>query len=276
MLEQIYTMYFIVKNQKKVITTAIRRVGSERKLAKILGVAKSAIYYYKYKNRPFSQDIFYRLTKILNLEESDIEQIILKRLNKNWKQKIGGKNCYLSKIKAGTFKKNLIKMKRASRMLHKKLKKELGRKYYLDQYERFKKIGGYKIRTNCGELVRNILEKKIADILFQSGVNYQYEPCININKNYYFPDFLINDIIIECSMWRGFDKATKLKKKIKNFEKAGYKVFVVVPNNLRKYYKSIEKYLIDENKILNIFSSCKSPCSYYKESSGVEHPAVNR
>lgn len=269
-------MYFKLKDQKNIINMAIKKAGSERKLAKTLNVVKSAIYYYKHKGRPISRYVLNKLMKFLGLEEVDIEQIIQKRLDKNWKQRIGGKASYLKKVRSKTFRKNLIKMKKASSRLHKKLRKELGEKYFLEQYERFKKIGSYKFKTKRGELVRNTLEKKIADTLFQFGINYQYEPCINVNKKYYFPDFKVGNLIVECSMWKGFDKAMKLKKKIKDLQQRGYKVFVITPNNLRKFYKSIEEYLIDENKLLKNILSPRSPRSNYEESSVVEHPAVNR
>jgi hypothetical protein len=241
------------------MSTAIRKAGSERNLAKILGTHKSAVYFYKYKNRPIRKDVFFKLSELLGLEESDLSQLISKKLEKNWKQKIGGKNCYMKKIKSGKFKRNLIKMKKASSARHEKLKKELGKRYFLDQYNRFKKIGIYKIKTDRGEFVRNTLEKRVADNLFQLGLDYEYEPCIKTNKNYYFPDFRVNRFIIECTMWRGSDKAIKLSKKIDNYKKLEYKVLVVVPNNLRKFYKSIEDNLIEERNITNIFSPRKEP-----------------
>jgi len=252
-------MYIVLKNQKGAINIALEKAGSERGLAEVLGVVKSAIYYYKYKDRPIRKDIFCKLVEFLGLEESDVEQNILKQLDKNWKQKIGGKNSYLKKVNSGTFRRNLIKMRRASREMHKQLREKLCGRYFLNQYERFRKVGWYKFKTERGEIVRNILEKRIADKLFQFGINYQYEPCININKNYYFPDFKVNNIIIECTMWRGFDKPLKLSKKVRNFEKMGYKVFVIVPNNLRRFYKRIENYLIDEDKILNKLSPRMTP-----------------
>lgn len=50
-------------------------------------------------------------------------------------------------------------------------------------------------------------------------------------------------IIIECTMWRGADKAIKLKKKIK-YLKQKYKVYVVIPKTLNKYYEILSQYLV--------------------------------
>ena len=55
---------------------------------------------------------------------------------------------------------------------------------------------------------------------------------------------MINDkIIIECTEWRGFDKAVKLKSKI-NSLKQKYKVYVVIPKTLKRYYETLNQYLV--------------------------------
>ncbi len=93
--------------------------------------------------------------------------------------------------------------------------------YYLIQYSRFKKVGDYKLFTLNGEKVRNSLEKDVADILNKNGIKYSYEPLVRVKDRFFFPDFLINDkIILECTMWRGSDKAVKLKEKIKEHQMA--------------------------------------------------------
>ena len=127
---------------------------------------------------------------------------------------------------------------------HKSMKNNNPKEYYLIQYSRFKKIGKYKYTTKNGEKVRNILEKQIADILKELKVNYEYEPLINVKNKYFFPDFLINkNIIIECTMWKGENKAYKLRDKI-NALKERYKIYIVIPKNLYTYYKVLNKYLI--------------------------------
>ena len=112
------------------------------------------------------------------------------------------------------------------------------------QYSRFKKVGGYKYQTNRGEKVRNLFEKKIADILNMLKLNYEYEPLVNIGNKYFFPDFVIDKkIVIECTAWKGHQKAYKLREKI-NVLKEKYKVFVVIPKNLYSYYEILNSYLI--------------------------------
>ena len=47
-------------------------------------------------------------------------------------------------------------------------------------------------------------------------------------------------MIIECTAWKGFDKQFKLIEKIGNLENK-YRVIVVIPRNLEKYYSKIDK-----------------------------------
>jgi len=173
---------------------------------------------------------------------------ILEELSDNWKQVIGGKMSVRMKKEKGTYKLQLKKCQESSSKymiaLHKKMKKENPEKYHLMQYEKFKKIGGYKFLTLNGERVRNQFEKDIADLFRNLGITYKYEPLVRVGNKYFFPDFLINNnTIIECTAWRGFDKAIKLNDKIKHLKKK-YKVFVVVPKPLKRYYETINYCLI--------------------------------
>ncbi|MCM8774700.1 MAG: hypothetical protein NC820_08260 [Candidatus Omnitrophica bacterium] len=88
------------------------------------------------------------------------------------------------------------------------------------------------------------MEKEVADLLYTLGIEYKYEPLVNINNNYFFPDFLIgNDVIIECTMWRGYQKAYRLRDKIEYLSKR-YKIFVLIPKSLYSYYEILNNHLI--------------------------------
>jgi len=169
-------------------------------------------------------------------------------LESNWRQKLGGLGCVELKKKRGTFGNEMKKWQRHQsnklKEWHKDMKANKPEEYYKIQYFRFKKIGNYKFETNRGEKVRNLLEKEIADILFRREISYEYEPLVNSGKNYFFPNFLINKkIIVEFIMWRGYQKAYKLRDKIRLL-KNKYKIYVVIPKKLHGYYKLLHNHLI--------------------------------
>lgn len=65
-----------------------------------------------------------------------------------------------------------------------------------------------------------------------------------MEEKYFFPDFLVNKkIIIEFTLWKGIQKAYKLKEKI-DILKRKYSVFVVIPKNLYSYYVTLNNHLI--------------------------------
>jgi len=227
---------------------AVSKAGSVRKLAKMINVNKSILFNCQQGLVAVSEE---NLKKIENFISTTInEKDILIKLPANWRQSIGGKNCVKSKLAKNTLNSQLMMARRSLDLSghnfsawHKSMKKNNPQEYYQIQYTRFKKIGGYKYTAKGGEKVRNILEKNMADFFFDRKINYSYEPLININKHYFFPDFVVNDNVIECTMWRGYDKATKLAKKIKMLERK-YKVFVLIPEKLHRYYKKIDKNLL--------------------------------
>lgn len=117
-------------------------------------------------------------------------------------------------------------------------------KYYEMQHSKFKKAAGKKYKTNKGENVRNSFEKEVADLLNKLNIDYTYEPLIKINKKNFFPDFLVNNnVIIECTAWKGETKAYKLKEKISHLEQK-YTVIVVIPKTLYSYYKILDNHLV--------------------------------
>jgi len=237
-------MYYRLKNQNEIISEAIKKAGSIRLLGKKLGIAKTTLFNYSHGTL-IPDKFFCRLCDFLKINK---EKIILESFPDNFRQIIGGKRCIIKKKEKGTFSRDMkllqdIQSKKLKKW-HKEMKLKNPDKYYLLQYSRFKKIGEYKFKTKKGEKVRNILEKEVADILYHLGINYQYEPLVRIKNRAFFPDFLIDDnIIIECTMWRGTSKAYKLKDKI-NCLKGKYQIYVVIPKNLYRYYETLKYHLV--------------------------------
>jgi len=232
---------------RKLIVAAIRKAGSERKLIKATGIPSITLYYYKNETYNISEERFRAIVLFLGIPEAEANAKIRHKLPSNWGRIKGGKNCLSSKKMNGTWQSNFEKMmvgsSRNLKAWHRKMKKEKPIEYYMDQYRRFKKIGGYKYTSARGEKIRNSLEMKVADMLYRKGIVYEYEPLVKGEDGYYFPDFRIGSLIIECTMWRGEEKAYKLLCKIRDLEKAGFRIIVVIPPELRRFYKALDTYL---------------------------------
>jgi len=241
-------MYLKIKKEyiQAILSKAAKKAGGMKKLSENLKITKSTLYYYYNCQRLVSEE---RFNRILNYADIKLkEEFILEKFPDNWKQIIGGQNCVKKKIKEGTLEMELKKCRLKSGKLlkewHNTMKKDNLEEYHRIQYERFKKIGGYKYTTKNGEKVRNELEKDVANILKNKKIPYKYEPLIKIKNKVFFPDFLINEnIIVECTAWRGYDKATKLENKI-NVLKNKYKIYVVIPKGLYNYYKILDNHLV--------------------------------
>ena len=234
----------LLENQKEIINSTIKKAGSYRKLAKKLKIPRASIVRYKQEGA-IPKDRFQKIIRFLGIEESSIE---IKELQDNWKQVLGGKACVKSKKEKGIFDEQLKNAQKLGtegiKKWHKKMKEENPKEYHLKQYEKFKKIRGYKFLTLKGERVRNKLEKDVADTLNKLGLDYKYEVLIKSEDRWFFPDFMIGEkIIIECTAWEGETKAYQLLEKIEYY-KENYKVFVVIPKHLYMKYKILDEYLI--------------------------------
>jgi transcriptional regulator with XRE-family HTH domain len=231
---------------RQIIESGFRKAGNIRKLEKQIKISKSTLSRYHLEKTSVSEENLRKLEEFLGIKVKEKE--IIRKFPNNWKQKIGGKKCVESKIKNGNYKKDLENAQKKGALKlkewHKKMKSEHPEEYYLLQYSKFKRIGGYKYTTERGEKVRNKFEKDVADTLNKLDIDYQYEPLVRIGNRYFFPDFLINEkVILEATAWRGKIKAYKLQEKITELEKK-YSVYVVIPKNLYSYYKILNNHLI--------------------------------
>ena len=166
--------------QKKLVNLALKKAGSERRLSLFVGIPKGSLYNYKAEHRNLSESRARCIVDFLQMDYHEIETYwIICKLPLNWGRVKGGKNCILSKKAAGTFEESikLLKTISSKRMKewHDNMKKSDFQKYHCIQYERFKKIATYTLKTSKGEFVRNNLEKLIADHLFFLGIDYSYE-----------------------------------------------------------------------------------------------------
>lgn len=133
--------------QKELINSAVKKAGSYRRLANILNMSKTALH--KYSNSEMiHKDKFEKIANFVIINNK--ESLILEQFKDNYKQKIGGKKCVESKIKKGTFKRDLLKAQQNGALKlkewHRLMKKNNPKEYYLIQYSKFKKVGEYKYR----------------------------------------------------------------------------------------------------------------------------------
>jgi len=237
--------------QSNLFRKAISKAGSERKLAKFVQIPSSMIYFYKNSLYRLPYSRFVAIFNFLDLNEIDFS---FELIDANEYHSKGGKITYAKFKKSNRFSAIHKKMRLASSLKmkgwHKYMKRERRKEYYELQYSRFKKIGGYRVMAEKGHFVRNQLEKEVADLLYERKIDYNYEPYICVFEKVYFPDFVFGKTIIECTSWKGVQKAYSLRKKIVKLEKAGFSVFVVVPKALRSFYKLIEKNIIYQEEFI--------------------------
>ncbi len=235
--------------QIKLLKDAISKAGSERKMEKATKIPHASIGLYAHGTHKLTAERFKKILNFLELNENDFS---FKLIDPKIYRIKGGKAVFQKYLKENRFTEIHQKMRKASsakmKEWHKKMKNEEPEKYYNTQYERFKKVGGYACKSKRGEIVRNKLEQEVADLLFGLNQNYSYEPLIKAEKHY-FPDFKIGNLIIECTMWKGIEKAYLLAKKIADLENAGFTVKVVIPDNLREFYKPIERNIVNISQL---------------------------
>ncbi|MFA5126337.1 MAG: hypothetical protein WC462_05045 [archaeon] len=237
--------------QSDLLQKSISRAGSERKLARITQIPSGMIYFYKNSTYRLPYDRFSAVLNFLGLNENDC---LFELIDANEYRSKGGKATYAKYKESGRFPTIHKKMRLASSLKmkewHKHMKRTKTKEYYELQYARFKKVSPYKIKTKKGHFVRNQLEKEVADLLYERKIDYDYEPYIYVFNKVYFPDFVFGKTVLECTSWKGVQKACSLRKKIVKLEKAGFVVFVVVPEALRSFYKLIEKNIIYQEELV--------------------------
>lgn len=241
------------KVQIKLVDNAVKKAGSERKLENITHIPDASINRYKKVTSRLPYNRFKQLLSFLKLKETDFK---FELIDERTYRVNGGKAVYQKYLKENRFAEIHKKMRQGSSKMmkkwHKTMKQDKPEEYYTLQYSRFKKIAQYKFKTKRGEPVRNKLEQVVANKLFELEVDYAYEPYIKGLKAPYFPDFKIGNLIIECTMWKGVEKAYSLLKKIQDLENTGYTVKVIIPNRLIRFYKPIEKNIISIEELTNL------------------------
>ena len=90
-----------------------------------------------------------------------------------------------------------------------------------------------------GELMFNDLEADTANALFAAGTKYRYEPQIRAGNRLLVPDFIVGDLVIECTRWvNAKEKSTTLRAKFEMISQdhPSYKFLVVTVPSFKNRY----------------------------------------
>lgn len=251
-------MYLKLKRNflKSIVLKAISKAGSERKLAKIISISTGSLYRYKFGLSNISENNLKKFLVFLG-ENLDYNNKITVKYNPNWGKVKGGINCVNKKKKEGRFFEDMKKLHKSSSVYMKKqhifLRENFPGKYYKCQYKKFKKInGGYTHSLTNSLKVRNKLEQDVGNFLISAGFNFDYEPYIQMDKNVYFPDFIVGNVVIEVTEWRhpSLFKLQKLRNRIENLSKNGFFVILFISLNCRKFYKEFNSFIISDLSLL--------------------------
>lgn len=244
-------MYYKFKKgkQKKLFSQAIAKAGSERKLAKLSGIPKGSISDLKLEKRVLSENYAKKVCNFLNinLEDMNYEKI----LPHNWAQVKGGKKLIELKKQRGEFQETVERLRKVTHQRlvkwHREMKKNKPEEYYKKQYERFKKVNrGYQFSLKNGIKVRNKLEQKVGNFLYENFKKIEYEPYFNFDGKAYFPDFKYKKVLVEVTEWKHptEKRIQMLLKKTKDYKKAGFVICFYVPRVYRKFYKFLNSPVI--------------------------------
>lgn len=117
------------------------------------------------------------------------------------------------------------------------------------------------------EKLSNELELLVGKYLYSSGINYMYEPMIKIDRYTFYPDFLVNKIIIECCYWDLKERWLYLAKKFKLFIENGFHCILVTKVSHKDFLNVIPKavHVIFKENIENLGAAilpygCQPPC----------------
>lgn len=132
-----------------------------------------------------------------------------------------------------------------TRKWHDRMKKESPQEYRQIQYDRIKQSVKYKHEYQ-GHKYRNFLELEVAKTLADKGVDFEYEKLLRCEDRFYFPDFVFEDIIIECTFWDNVEqKAIELRQKVADYQKLIFRMAIIITT--RKYLEEYSKFLDASN-----------------------------
>jgi hypothetical protein len=214
-----------------------------RELAHKLGVGYTTLREWRDEKWSMRQSVFVKIVEICP-ECGPFEKFIIETREDSWGRKLGGLRTKQRKhgFLDPKYEQQSASWKSAGgrvglRRWHAMMKNERAQEYHQKQYNKIKQSLKYKHEYQ-GRKYRNLLELEVAKILTENGVEFEYEPLLKCSDKFYFPDFIFNGIIAECTFWHDVEqRAKELQQKIDNYLKLDFKTIFVVTSR-----KFIEKY----------------------------------
>ena len=221
--------------QKELVLFAKNSLGlTWRNIASKLGVGYTTLRDWRDEKYSMQHNAFTKLVEMCPQCDT-FREFIADVKEDHWGQKLGGHNT--KQRKRGFFDphyaKQSISWKSAggqigSKRWHAMMKTKKPREYHQMQHEKIKQSLKYKYKYE-GQKYRNILELEVAKVLAESGLTFEYEPFLKCGDKVYFPDFVVDGTIIECTYWHDTkQRAKELRQKIDGYSKLKFQKILIV------------------------------------------------
>jgi hypothetical protein len=243
---------FVKGKQRTLLLFAKNSLGiSWRDMADKLNIGYTTLRDWRDERYSMRYEAFYKLVE-MHPRCKDFRDFIANLREDNWGRRLGG---FRAKQKErGFFDPKHAKQRQlwrsnggkiVLRRWHARMKANKPSEYRRTQQQRLKQSLKYKYKYH-GQKFRNILELNIAKILTENSVKFEYEPMLNCEGKIYFPDFMINNVIIECTFWHDIkQRAKELRRKIDDYLKLKIRDILIV--TLPKYIDGYSKLLDNPN-----------------------------
>lgn len=215
-----------------------------KNLATFLNINFETLREWVKERRYIPEDIF---VKIINLypQLKIYENYIIEKKENNWGQIKGGLSggkAIKEKLK-NDFKYRIEWVEKCRKGGINNINKGLIKNWEIG----FRNIGKRKFIGPKGEKMFTKTEKQIAEFFAENNVKYEYEPRIILNGNNYFPDFMIDNLIIERCGVISKKYFNSLQNKLRDYLNWKGKVILIMPKNvervLNKNVKIDEKFI---------------------------------
>lgn len=232
--------------QREMLLYTKEKLGlSWRKLARKLGISYTTIREWRDEKWSMRLEIFNKIIEICP-EQKPFKNYIIEIKDNAWGQKVGG---LTTKEREHGFFDQAYRQQSSSwkskggqtgsRKWHVRMKNEHPEEYHKIQYGRIKRSLKYKYDFN-GQKYRNKLELEVARILTEQKVQFEYERQLNCGNKFYFPDFTIGEILIECTFWNDVhQRAKELSQKIENYRKLNLQTVIVTTDHYLEKYSDL-------------------------------------